>query len=185
MTHETIELYRKGKEYIEQHGFVITAVVLDGKPGVRRVFGDIPVQMCHFHQRQIINRYLTTKPKLLASKELRKIVSTLTKTNETTFTNSLSGWYETWRDFLNEKTIHPETGRWYYTHKRVRSAYRSLRNNLPFLFTYEQYPHLHIPNTTNSLDGFFNRLESLLNVHRGMNRKRRRKIMIEILKGKG
>ena len=35
----------------------------------------------------IVNRYLTTKPKLLVSQELRRIVSTITKTNEDTFKN--------------------------------------------------------------------------------------------------
>ncbi|EKE06703.1 MAG: hypothetical protein ACD_18C00301G0001, partial [uncultured bacterium] len=55
---------------------------------------------------------------------------------------------------------------------------------LPYLFTYQKYPELNIPNTTNSLDGYFNRLKSLLNVHRGLNLKRKMKIVFEILKGK-
>jgi hypothetical protein len=52
-----------------------------------------------------------------------------------------------------------------------RSAYRSLRLNLPYLFTYEKYPELNIPNTTNSFDGCFAYLKQLVRVHRGVKKK--------------
>ena len=69
------------------------------------------------------------------------------------------------------------TGRWHYTHKRLRSAYRSLRLNLPYLFTYQKYPELNIPNTTNSLDGCFAYLKELVRVHRGSSRNLKNKIL--------
>ncbi|WP_415407299.1 hypothetical protein ACLHDG_01875 [Sulfurovum sp. CS9] len=47
---------------------------------VREAFDEFPVQMCHFHQKMIIQRYVTRKPKLEASKDLKKIVSRLTST---------------------------------------------------------------------------------------------------------
>ena len=181
---ENTDIYLQGKKHLEQNGFTIRAIVLDGKRGIKEVFSSIPVQMCHFHQKQIVRRYLTLRPKLEASKELKQIVETLTKTTEQLFTEELSNWYNQWETFLKEKTTNPETGRWCYTHKRVRSAYRSLKTNLPYLFTYQKYPELNIPNTTNSLDGYFSRLKSLLNVHRGLNLKRKMKIVFEILKGK-
>jgi len=140
--------------------------------------------MCHFHQKQIIRRYLTNQPKLEASIELKGITRTLINTNEKEFTKQLNNWHSKWKDFLKEKTINLETNRWCYTHKRLRSAYRSLKTNLPYLFTYQKYPKLNIPNTTNSLDGYFNILKSLINVHRGLNSERRNRIAIEILKGK-
>ena len=46
------------------------AIVCDGRRGLTQAFGGIPVQMCMFHQRAIIRRYLTLKPKLEASKRL-------------------------------------------------------------------------------------------------------------------
>jgi len=103
-------------------------------------------------QKQIVQRYLTKNPKLEASKELKQIVETLTRIDEYTFTLTLKEWHKKWHDFLKEKTIHSITERWSYTHKKLRFAYRSLNTNLPYLFTYQQYPHLHIPNTTNSKD---------------------------------
>ena len=182
--YETTSIYRIGRRHLEKNGFTIQVVVLDGKRGVREVFKDIPVQMCHFHQKQIIRRYLTNQPKLKASIELKDITRTLINTNEKEFTKQLNNWHSKWKDFLKEKTINSETNRWCYTHKRLRSAFRSLKTNLPYLFTYQKYPNLNIPNTTNSLDGYFNILKSLINVHRGLNSERRYKIVIEILKGK-
>lgn len=181
---ENADIYYKGKNYVTQKGCTIVAVVIDGRRGIREVFRDIPVQMCHFHQAQIIERYLTSRPKLRASKELKYLVTTLTHTNEHVFTKELSEWYIKWEVFLKEKTTNPQTGRWCYTHKRTRAAYRSLYTNMPFLFTYQRHPELHIPNTTNSLDGFFNSLKSRLNVHRGLNSKRKMKVVVEILKGR-
>ena len=45
--------------------------------------------MCHFHQKQIITRYLTNNPKLEAGIELKKITTTLCETNESDFTAAL------------------------------------------------------------------------------------------------
>ncbi len=139
--------------------------------------------MCHFHQKQIVRRYLTNKPKLEASIELKEIVKTLANTNEEVFSEQLNNWYKKWKDFLKEKTTDSETDKWHFTHKRLRSAYRSLKNNLPYLFTYLKYPELNIPNTTNSLDGYFSSLKNKLNVHRGLTKKRREKVVVELLKG--
>jgi len=177
---ETISVYQEARWHLEEQGWAFQAVVIDGRRGVRQVFGDIPVQYCHFHQLQTITRYLTTRPKLEASQELRWIALTLTKTTEETFASGLAGWYERWKPFLQEKT-YEESGRWHYTHRRTRSAYYSLKRNLPYLFTYQKYPEFNIPNTTNSLDGSFASLKDLLGVHRGLTRQRRFKLIREIL----
>ena len=140
--------------------------------------------MCQFHQIQIITRYLTRKLKLEAGRELRSIVLTLTKSNEKEFSEQLSLWYEKWQNFIKEKTIDPITGRWHFTHKRLRSAYKSLATNLPNLFTYQKYSELDISNTTNSLDGSFSHLKTLLRIHRGQNIKNRKKLIDEILKNR-
>jgi len=174
-------VYRQGRNELERQGYIIRAIVLDGKPGVRQIFSDIPVQMCHFHQKQIITRYVTNNPKLEAGIELKKLLKTLCETNEIVFTNTLNIWYTKWSSFLKERTIDQVTGRWHYTHKKLRSAYRSLRLNLPYLFTYQKYPELKIPNTTNSLDGCFAYLKELVRVHRGSKRSFRDKIIMEIL----
>ena len=131
ISYESIFEYQKGRVYIEKLGFKIKAIVLDGRPGVRNLFSDIPTQMCHFHQKQIIRRYLTENPKLPAGIELKAIVDTLTTTTEETFTAEFMVWCDRWESFLKERSTNPLTDKWSYTHKRIRSARHSLRTNLP------------------------------------------------------
>jgi len=50
--------------------------------------------MCQFHMKQIIQRYITMKPKLEASKDLKIIMSSLMRTNENNFTLKLNNWYK-------------------------------------------------------------------------------------------
>jgi hypothetical protein len=178
---ERIIDYVEGRKILEDLGYTFEAIVLDGKRGVRDAFRDIPVQICHFHQIAAVKRYLTGKPKLEASKELWLITCTLPRTDEETFLKCLNEWHATWKIFLMERTPSPDGRRWQYTHRRIRSAYRSLKTNLPFLFTYQKYPELNIPNTTNSLDGSFTHLKDLLRLHRGLKRERRWKLIQEIL----
>jgi len=46
------------------------------------------------------------------------------------------------------------------------AVYKSLRRNLPYIFTYKNYPDIHIANTTNSLDGgVFTQLKKLITLH--------------------
>ena len=179
---ETKDNYARLKLGIETRGFTFTAAVLDGRRGIPRVFEGIPIQICQFHQLQIVRRKLTLRPETLAGQELLSPTFTLAKTDEATFTRELESWYAHYEQFLKEKTFTLGTKRWRYTHARVRSAYLSLKRNLPFLFTYQKYPELNIPNTTNSLDGFWSRLKNLLAAHRGKSRERVRKIVKEILR---
>ncbi len=178
---ETPFEYLKARQAVERKGFIVEAAVLDGKRGVKAIFADLPLQMCQFHQIMIVKRYLTSRPKTDAGKELRAITLALPVMTEKSFTELLEEWYGRHQDFLKERTYGDDGKHWQYTHRRIRSAFRSLKNNLPNLFTYLKYPELHIPNTTNSVDGYFSRLKSLLNVHRGLTKWRRYKLIQEIL----
>ena len=60
---ESVDAYQQGRINLEKRGYTIEAIVLDGRPGVRQLFSDVPIQMGHFHQKQIITRYLTNNPK--------------------------------------------------------------------------------------------------------------------------
>lgn len=182
LMYESIADYQRGRIMIEKQGFTIKAIVLDGRQGVRNLFSDVPVQMCHFHQQQIIQRYLTLRPKLDAGIELKAIANTLTTTTGKIFTAQFHDWCNKWDSFLKERTVNPITKRWSYTHKRVRSARRSLKNNLPYLFTYQRYPELNIPNTTNSLEGSFSHLKEKVGIHRGSRETIKRKMIEDILR---
>jgi hypothetical protein len=150
---ETANDYKQLAEELMAQEFVIQGVTIDGKRGVAKAFGSIPVQMCHFHQIAIIKRYLTRKPKLEASIELLKLCRRIPTSTQTRFADALSQWHGKYGAFLNEKTINPTTGKLSPTHAKLASAYRSLITNLPYLFTYKNHKEFGIPNTTNSLDG--------------------------------
>lgn len=183
--YETIADYIKGVVYLEQQGWTIQAIVCDGRKGVKHALsGSYPIQMCQFHQLAIVTRYLSRNPILPAAQELRAFALTLAVTTEETFGKKLEEWHEKWQGFLKERTINPETKRWCYTHRRVRATYRSLKENLPFLFTHHKYLELKIPNTTNSLDGCISHLRDKLRAHRGLKLTQRLKITEELLKGK-
>ena len=183
---ETPDIYETGLTNLRQQGWLIQAVVIDGKRGVDKVFNGLPVQICQFHQMKTVTRYLTRKPQTRAGQELRSIALGLTRNTEAKFTNQLQGWSDHWKDFLNERTPCSccKPNRWPYTHRKLRAARRSLLTNLPYLFTYQKYPELNIPNTTNCLDGMFSQVKNRLAVHRGLRRDRRFKIITEILMGK-
>lgn len=182
---ERAATYHYGRKILEDQGWTFMAAVVDGRRGLARVFDDIPVQICQFHQMKRVTKYLTRRPETIAGQKLRAIMLTLPQSTEKTFTKILVEWHEQWNDFINEKTRIAGCNRWHYTHKNVRSAYRSLKNNLPYLFMHRKYPNLNIPNTTNSLDGMFSQLKSRLAVHRGLRRDRRYKAISEILTGDG
>jgi hypothetical protein len=128
-----------------------------------------------------VTRYLTRRPETEAGKELRTLMLTLPHTTEATFTTTLTTWEKQYHSFITEKTYVTGTKHWYYTHKNVRSAYRSLVTNLSHLFTYQTYPHLTIPNTTNTIDGYFASLKKKVAAHHGLRRDRRYRVISELL----
>src|SRR3989344_6814594 len=177
LRHETKLEYILLRRKIEELGYTIQAVVLDGRRGIPAVFKGIPVQICHFHQWKIVKKYLTTRPKLASHKALLAIAGLIAKSTEEEMRAMLVRFEEEFRADLNEKHICSHCGKPKYTHRKLRSAYRSLTTNLPFLYTYQKYPELKIPNTTNSLDGTWNALKTHVNVHRGLRLDRRFKII--------
>ena len=180
---EIMATYYYGRKILEDRGWIFTAAVVDGRRGMTTVFKDIPVQICQFHQMRTVTKYLTRRPETLAGQKLRAIMLQLPGSNKREFSKLLSDWKKEWDEILTDKTYILGTRRWYYTHKKTRSAYMSLERNLPYLFTYQEYPELHIPNTTNSLDGSFTHLKDKVNIHHGLRKDRRYKMIEEILGG--
>jgi hypothetical protein len=178
---ELVAHYHYGRKILETKGWTFTAAVVDGRRGLATVFKDIPVQICQFHQIQRVTKYLTRRPKTDAGKALRTLALTLTKTDEKNFTQALVAYEKQWKLFLNEKTIVLGLKRPQYTHKNVRSAFFSLKRNLPHLFTYQKYLNLNIPNTTNTIDGSFASVKKKTAQHHGLRRDRRFKVISELL----
>jgi hypothetical protein len=179
---ETNKLYLEGIEEIAKRGIKIQSIICDGRKGLFQLFGaDIPVQMCNFHQVAIIRRYLTKRPKMPASKELWELTLLLAHTDKESFTGGLQFWYDKWETFLNERKT-DANGKGRYVHKRLRSAYRSLKTNLPYLFTWYDNMGFDVPNTTNAIDGVFADLKNKLRNHNGLSMARKKKFIDEFFK---
>lgn len=191
VTNESVEEYRRWVRKLQDDGWIIDAIVSDGKRGLLGWFKDpdgtlIPTQMCQFHQVAIIRRYITKKPKISPNKDLKLLGELLTKTDRETFEYYLEKYEETYSDFLKEKTIYIDQRsgkeKWHYTHKKTRSAFFSLKRNLPYLFVW--YNHLHtlsIPNTTNWLEWYFSHLKSKVRMHRWLKKERKIKLILSLL----
>jgi hypothetical protein len=179
---ETTALYKQGIDELQDKGFIINAIVCDGRKGLFRAFGSIPVQMCQFHQVAIIRRYLTKNPKLQASKELKELVDILVSTDKESFIGGLEQWHLKWLDFLNERTVNQETKKSFFTHKKLRSAYNSLKSNVEWLFTWYDHYELNIPNTTNAIDGHFSDLKKKLRCHNGLSKSHKMRFIDEFFK---
>jgi exosortase/archaeosortase len=64
----------------------------------------------------------------------------------------------------------------------LRTAYNSLKRNLPYLFAYLDHIHLtDIPNTTNWAEWFFSHFKYKVNLHRWLTIKRKLKLIQYLL----
>lgn len=181
LKYETIKEYAAGIKKLEDQGVSVKGIVCDGRRGLFQALSAYPIQMCQFHQIAIVTRYITRRPRLEASKDLKEIMILLPKTDKDRFMDALNDWYKKWKDFMNERATNPETGKSHYIHKRLRSAYRSIVRNQTYLFTWQS--HHQMPNTNNKLEGVFTDLKNKLRNHNGLNRSRKEKFINEFLKG--
>ena len=127
---ETVDEIEQGLTELEQLGYQFKSVTLDGKRGILKHFEQryphLPIQFCHFHQAQIIRRYLTLNPKTECGQYLKAIMKNLTTIRPDIFESMLNTWAELYHEFLHEKN---KKGR--YNHQKLRSAWRSLKTHLP------------------------------------------------------
>lgn len=153
---------------------------IDGRKGVikllENMFPEVPVQLCHFHQVKTVLKYTTRKPKSECGKELKDLILKLKTSSEADFRLRLEILRAKHQEFLKERNEANE-----FKHRRLRSAFRSIKTNLPYLFAFQRFPELKIPNTTNSCDGYFSHLKTKLNVHRGISSRRKIQMIIKLL----
>jgi hypothetical protein len=134
---------------------------------LERRYPRIPVQMCLFHQVQIVLRYTTRNPKTESEFELKKLILTLKNTTK--------------KEFLHEYIINPITGRKNYSHKSLRSAFRSINSHLNYLFTFQDFPELNIQPTSNSCDGHFSHGKPKVKLHKDISPTRKTQIITKFL----
>ena len=182
--HETVAQYVEGVNWLRSNGFRIYGAVIDGMKGLPQALKPVPVQMCQFHQMLIVRRYLTQDPEIEASRNLLELVNGMAVTDKESFIGAFNEWYDKYRDVVNERVHDGRIKRRTppYMRPRLRSAYLSVKRNMPLLWTFYDHPETGLPNTNNALEGLFSDLKTKVRVHSGISREHREKLLDEYIR---
>lgn len=176
------EHYEEIKEDLDnliKLGVQIESITTDGHKSIlkaiKKSMPDVRVQRCLVHIQRMCLLWLTRFPKHTAGIELRRLVLMLlkikTENDRLYWIRELEQWHNHHKTYIEEKTINPQTGKYWYTHKLLRRSYYTIKRALPNMFQYLTNPQ--IPNTTNGIEGFFSHLKNHLDLHRGLTMKHR------------
>lgn len=102
---ETASDYEKAIRSIEERGYTIFGIIIDGKKSLFTLFSDYQIQMCQFHMKQVIRRYLTQNPRLKAARELKVLLDTLTVSSGRDFKTNYAQCKEKWKDTLVKRSL--------------------------------------------------------------------------------
>jgi len=164
--YETNKKYREWYEFLVEKWREICGIVCDWRQWLLWWFWDIPTQMCVYHMKQIITRYLTKKPKLEQNKSLKNIADCIWDQSENDVRFALEVWNKENKIWLSEKNV-----AWNYIHGKTRKAYRSIKKKLSWCYTFVRHRMLWIPKTNNSLESINSHLKTKLWIHRWLKEK--------------
>ena len=169
--------YELAIQIIRENGYEIRGIIIDGKRGLFTMFAEYKIQMCHYHMKQIVFRYLTKNPRLKAAIALEVLINRLTKITKDEFIHAYDEWKYTYSDAINKRSTSKRSGKEHYTHRRLRTAMHSIDFYLPYLFTYQEDCCKGMPNTNNKIEGTFTDLKKNLNTHSGMSKQSRKRFI--------
>lgn len=162
-------------------------VICDGGTGVaaalREHWPDTLIQRCLFHVWMNLSTHLTLRPRTPAGQSLlglgRRLLKVTTPDEATRWLQLVNDWWITYGYLTAERSYakqrlrnglwdSPTGKQWWYTHERLRRAYRLLADLIrkEHLFTYLATD---CPKTTSRLEGGINHpVKDVLRLHRGM-----------------
>jgi Transposase and inactivated derivatives len=105
---ETVKDYEDAVSSIKDRGYSIRGLIIDGKQSLFKTFSESHIQMCQFHMKQIIRRYLTLNPKTLAARELKELVGKLHRINGADFKKEYQDWKVKWKDTIGHRSLHKD-----------------------------------------------------------------------------
>lgn len=158
--------------------------VCDGQKGlikaIKLLYPSAKIQICIWHVYRRVVTKLTQNPQTDAGKELLYIGKfLLTKVRDKDmadlFISWLDDWYQRFESFIKERTYGENKRKWFYTHKNVRSAYRTMRKYLNDKMLLTFLKDKDIPRTNNGLEGGINsQIKRMVYNHRGWSYKTRK-----------
>lgn len=175
---ENVKLYVEAVNYLKEKGRVIRWIVCDWLKWLRQIFVWIPFQSCQFHQVKNMVKYLTKKPKSEASSLLLSIAYQLKASTYQEFSDLLEWWEKKYWEYIKERTYNIDGSKRRYTHKRLRSAHKSLKNNMCVLFTYKM--HDGMPNTSNELEWYFKLIKAKTSIHNWLEEERKKRVVLAL-----
>lgn len=167
------------------------AIVIDGQKGLQQAilqrFSQSHIQRCLVHVERFVRSCVSRNPKTEAGVQLWRLVRSLwnvqSRENADSWCLQFASWENRYAGFLAERSRSLETDRWWYTHRKLRTARSHIKNALPYLFTFVDVPG--VPRTTNHIEGGVNaRLKELIGRHRGLSPERKRVVAAYFLVSK-
>lgn len=166
--------------------------VCDGQKGIllaiARCWPEARIQRCLFHVWLNVRSKLTLHPKTEAGQAFLQLTRALwdvrTEVDVVSWQQRFQDWEQRYGNFVKQRTYvrdpRPNQRRWWYTHGRLRSAYRQLKKlqEDKQLFTYVYHPDPRLPRTTNHMEGGINsQLRTKLKLHRGLSEEHQRRLV--------
>lgn len=152
------------------HGSLVSAV--------KYMLPGIPHQRCLVHTQRRCQGLLTRKPKTEAGVELKEIVRQINKITTKYEANIWFKWLERWEERYSELIKERSYGKkkdgrktWWYTHRNLRRAFKTLKSSEEHLFVYLSYENL--DKDTNGLESEFSHLKQKIGMHRGLRKTRK------------
>ena len=143
--------------------------------GLAKALYPYPVQLCQFHQMLTVRKYITQDPDIEASRAFLDLVNNITKMNKESSIGAFNEWHEKYQGVLNER-VHDKRFKKKtpsFMRPRLRSAYFSVKRNMPLLWTFYDHPEIGLSNTNNALEGDFSDLKTKVRVHCGISKEHR------------
>lgn len=153
---------------LKRKGLYPLYITMDGEQSVmraiRQIWPETAIQRCLYHIQREGMRWLRSKPKTQAGRDLRSLLKTLCQINSesqrSAFVQTYSQWLDRYRSFVMSL---PKDK---VAYKDLNKTMVLLNNALVDMFHFIEDENIH--KTTNALEGFYSRLKSDYRAHRGL-----------------
>jgi len=160
-------------------GYIVKGVTSDWHgslvAAVKTNFPAVPHQRCLVHAKRLCRTLLTSHPETKAGQNLLELATILphikTEAEKLVWLKWLARFEKRYSEVLNERTYAIDHRHWWFTHRKVRQAFRTLNTTTDHLFLFLKYPLL--TSNTNCLEAEFTHLKQKLKIHNGLKRSRK------------
>lgn len=186
MKKEWGSLIAKDLEDLKGQGYVFSGFITDGGTGVmkaiKKVYPHSPHQICLAHIHREARKGVGKKPKDFRLQRLKELVDHLWLIESPEalrwWKQEVANWIQVNQDYLKEYAHDDVTGRWWFTHKKVRRTVSILLKAPELSFVFLRKNHWLMPRTTNAIEGINGNVTIKWLIHRGLKRSRWEKFLL-------